>query len=156
MACILLWSSAVRVHDSQVYRKMDVTREGISLILSLNREKYSCHSKLISTLSVLLLSVLVWLGTHISYNWAQILEVCDCLKLLSIYFNLCVDATGAVCHQLGLLGADLHAVPAGSPSSCGDAAVCVLDINRQSLPTPFYSVLLSVSDSMAFQLYFIP
>ena len=25
MACILLWSSAVRVHDSQAYRKMDVT-----------------------------------------------------------------------------------------------------------------------------------
>ena len=25
MACILLWSSAVRVHDSQTYRKMDVS-----------------------------------------------------------------------------------------------------------------------------------
>ena len=34
----------------------------------------------------------------------------DCLKLLSIYFDLCVDATGVVCHQLGLLGTDLHAV----------------------------------------------
>ena len=35
MACILLSSSAVRVHDSQAYRKMDVTREHISLILEL-------------------------------------------------------------------------------------------------------------------------
>ena len=35
MACILLWSSAVRVHDSQAYRKMDVTRERISRILEL-------------------------------------------------------------------------------------------------------------------------
>ena len=35
MACILLWSSAVRVHDSQAYRKMDVTRKGISRILEL-------------------------------------------------------------------------------------------------------------------------
>ena len=35
MACILLWSSVVRVHDSQVYRKMDVTRECISRILEL-------------------------------------------------------------------------------------------------------------------------
>ena len=35
MACILLWSSAVRVHDSQAYRKMDVTRERISRILDL-------------------------------------------------------------------------------------------------------------------------
>ena len=33
MACILLWSSAVRVDDSHVYRKMDVTREHFSLIL---------------------------------------------------------------------------------------------------------------------------
>ena len=35
MACILLWSSAVRVHDSQAYRKMDETRERISCILEL-------------------------------------------------------------------------------------------------------------------------
>ena len=35
MACILLWNSAVRVHDSQAYRKMDVTRERISPILEL-------------------------------------------------------------------------------------------------------------------------
>ena len=27
MVCILLWSSAVRVHDSQAHRKMDVTRD---------------------------------------------------------------------------------------------------------------------------------
>ena len=32
------------------------------------------------------------LGTLISYNWAQVLEACDCLKLLSIHFDLCVDA----------------------------------------------------------------
>ena len=35
MACILLWSSAVRVHESQAYRKRDVTRERISRILEL-------------------------------------------------------------------------------------------------------------------------
>ena len=35
MACILLWSSAVRVHDSQAYRKMDLTGECISCILEL-------------------------------------------------------------------------------------------------------------------------
>ena len=33
----LLWSSAVRVHDSQAYRKMDVTRERISGILELTK-----------------------------------------------------------------------------------------------------------------------
>ena len=35
MACILLRSSAVRVHDSQACRKMDVTRKRISRILEL-------------------------------------------------------------------------------------------------------------------------
>ena len=35
MACTLLWSSAVKVHDSQEYRKIDVTRERISRILEL-------------------------------------------------------------------------------------------------------------------------
>ena len=35
MACILLWSSAVRVHDLQAYRKVDVTKERISRILEL-------------------------------------------------------------------------------------------------------------------------
>ena len=33
MACILFLSSAVRVHDSKAYRKMDVTRELISHLL---------------------------------------------------------------------------------------------------------------------------
>ena len=35
MASIFLWSSAVRGHDSQAHRKMDVTRERISRILEL-------------------------------------------------------------------------------------------------------------------------
>ena len=35
MACIRLWSCAVRIHDSQAYRKMDVTKERISRILEL-------------------------------------------------------------------------------------------------------------------------
>ena len=41
------------------------------------------------------------------------IEACDRLKLLSIYFDLCVDATGVVCHQLGLLSTDLNAVGCG-------------------------------------------
>ena len=36
-----------------------------------------------------------------------------------------------------------------SPSSGGDAAVHVLDGSQPSLPTPFYSVLVSVSVFMA-------
>ena len=44
MACILLWSCAVRVHDSQAYRKMDVTRERISCILELREILLSFQS----------------------------------------------------------------------------------------------------------------
>ena len=44
MTCILLWSSAVRVHDSQAYRKMDVTRERISRILERSETLLSFHT----------------------------------------------------------------------------------------------------------------
>ena len=64
MACILLWSSAVRVHDSQAYRKMDVTRQRISRILvvsavghdlalgSQHRKEQDHHHDLLSGLHV--------------------------------------------------------------------------------------------------------
>ena len=44
-------------------------------------------------------------------------------------------------------------VPAGSPSRGGDV-VYVTDINQPSLPTPFYSVLVSVSVFMALSTLF--
>ena len=36
-------------------------------------------------------------------------------------------------------------VPAGSPSRGGDVTVYVFDVNQPRLPTPFYSVLVSIS-----------
>ena len=36
-------------------------------------------------------------------------------------------------------------VPTGSPSRGGDVAVYAFDINQPSLPTPFYSILVSAS-----------
>ena len=47
MACILFWSSAVRVHDSQAYRKMDVTRERISRILELAVPSWSSEGSVV-------------------------------------------------------------------------------------------------------------
>ena len=44
MACILLLSSAVRVYDSQAYRKVDVTRERICRILELREILLSFES----------------------------------------------------------------------------------------------------------------
>ena len=48
-----------------------------------------------------------------NHNWVQVLEACESLKLLSIYFDLCVDATDVACRQLGLQGIDFHAVGCG-------------------------------------------
>ena len=53
------------------------------------------------------------LGTLISYNWAQVLEACDCLKLLFIHIDLRVDTTGVVCHQLELVSTHIHVVGCG-------------------------------------------
>ena len=74
---------------------MDVTKERISCILELRE---------------------ILLSFKIGFNLvsaAQVLEACNCLKLLSIYFDLYVDATGVVCYQLGLLGTDFHTLGCG-------------------------------------------
>ena len=46
-------------------------------------------------------------------------------------------------------------VPVGSPSRGGDVAVDVFDINQPNLPTPFYSVLVSISVFMALSPVFL-
>ena len=45
-------------------------------------------------------------------------------------------------------------VPMGSPSRTGNVAVYIFDINQLSLPTAFYSVLVSVSVFMALSTVF--
>ena len=70
-------------------------------------QRCQCYSRLCHPGEHLGLEILV------IYNWAKVFEDFDCLKLLSVYFNLCVDVTGVVCHKLGLLGTDLHAVGCG-------------------------------------------
>ena len=58
MACVLLLSSALRVYDSQAYRKMDVTRERISRILELRGAERN---------------------TLVNPNWFQHCQCCCCL-----------------------------------------------------------------------------
>ena len=48
----------------------------------------------------------------------------------------------------------LSVVLAGSPPRGGDVAVYVFDINQPSLPTPFYSVLVSISVFMTLSTVF--
>ena len=95
---------------------MDVTKERISRILELREIVLSLQTGF-NLVNAAVVSAIpgdyLRLGSLISYNWAQVFEAYDCLKLLSTNFDLCVDATGVVCHQLGLLGTDLNAVGCG-------------------------------------------
>ena len=45
-------------------------------------------------------------------------------------------------------------VPTGSPSRCRDAVVYPFDVNQSNFPTPFYSVLMSISVFMALSTVF--
>ena len=92
---------------------MDVTRERISRILELRDMLLSWFQPCQYCCCLCYPEEQISLGTIISYNLAQVLEACVCLKLLSIYYNLCVDTTGVGCRQLGLLGINLHAVGCG-------------------------------------------
>ena len=76
---------------------MDVTRERISRILEL-REVLSFQTGFILVSAAVACAILESISglKPSSVTTAQVLEACDSLKLMSIYFDLCVDATGVV------------------------------------------------------------
>ena len=115
MACILLWSSAVRVHDSQAYKKMDVTRERISCILELTGILMSFQTgfSLVNTAVCAILESISGLEPSSVMIEPRYLKLVKVSSFCPFIFYLCVDATGVACHQLGLLGIDLHAVGCG-------------------------------------------
>ena len=70
------------------------------------------------------------------------IEACDCPKLLSIYFDLCADATGVVCHQLGLLGSSSSpAKPSMSPAKGRLVIVLLPMLTVPDLPRVCYEPL---------------
>ena len=112
MACFLLLNSAVRVHDSQAYRKMDVTRDRISRILELREILLSFQTgfNLVNAAIVCaILESISGLEPSSVITEPRYLKLVP-IRLLSIYFNLCIDATSVVCLQLSLLGTNRYAV----------------------------------------------
>ena len=101
----------MRVHDSQAYWKMDVTRERISRSLELREILLSIQTGF----SLVNAAVACAIRESISgLEPSSVITEPRYLKLVTVSFTLiCVDATGVVCHQLGLLGTDLHAVGCG-------------------------------------------
>ena len=109
MACILLWSSAVRVHDSQAYRKMDVTREHISCILELREILLSFETGVSLVNAAVFCAILESIS---GLEPSSVITEPRYLKLVTVS-SFCPFTLISVCHQLGLLGADLHAVGCG-------------------------------------------
>ena len=115
MACVLLWSFAVRVHDPYAYRKMDVTRERISCILELREILLSFQTgfNLVNAAVVCAIlesiSGLEFSSVKIEPRYLKLVTVSSfCpFTLISVLMPL------VFCHQLGLLGTDLHAVGCG-------------------------------------------
>ena len=108
MACILLWSSAVRVHDSQAYRKMDVTRERISRILELREILLSIQTGFSLVNAAVICAILESIS---GLEPSSVITEPRYLKLVTVSsFCPFTLVTGVVCHQLGLLGTDLYAV----------------------------------------------
>ena len=115
MACILLWSSAVRVHDSQAYRKMDVTRERISCNLELREILLSFQTDFNLVSAAIVCAILEGISGLVP---SSVVTEPRYLKFVTVssfcpFTLISVDATGVVCHQLGLLSTDLHAVGCG-------------------------------------------
>ena len=107
MSCILLWSSAVRVHDLQAYRKMDMTRERISRILEL-RELFLSFLTGFNLVNAAVVCSILESISGLEPSSVIVSSFCP-FTLISVLMPL-----GVICHQLGLLGTDLHAVGCGS------------------------------------------
>ena len=106
----------MRVNDSHAFRKMDVTREHISHILELREILLSFQTgfnlvnaavacAVLESISGLEPSSVVIESTYLKL--VTISSFCP-FTLISVF-----DATGVVCHQLGFLGTELHAIGCG-------------------------------------------
>ncbi len=91
---------------------MDVTRERISRILELTEILLSIQTGFSLVNAAVVCAILESIS---GLEPSSLITEPRYLKLVTVssfcpfFFNLCVDAAGVVCHQLGLLGTDLHA-----------------------------------------------
>ena len=94
---------------------MNVTRERISNILKLREMLLSFQTGFNLVNAAVVSAVLESIS---GLEPKSVISEPRYLKLVTVsslcpFTLICVDATGVVCHQLGLLGTDLHAVGCG-------------------------------------------
>ena len=105
----------MRVHDSQAYRKMDVTKERISRILQVIEILLSFQTGFNLANAAVVCAIRESIS---SLESSSVINEPRYLKLVIVstfcpFTLISVDATGVVCHQLSLLSTDLHAVGCG-------------------------------------------
>ena len=107
----------MRVHDSQAYREMDVSRERISCILELREILLSIQTGFSFVNTAVVCAILESIS---GFEPSSVITEPRYLKLVTVssfclfaLISVLVDATAVVCHQLGLLGFDLHVVGCG-------------------------------------------
>ena len=94
---------------------MDVTRKRISRILELREILLSIQTGFSLVNAAVVCAILESIS---GLEPSLVLTEPRYLKLVTVsslcpFTLICVDATGVVCHQLGLLGTDLHAMGCG-------------------------------------------
>ena len=95
---------------------MDVTKERISRILELREILLSFQtgfSLVNAAVICAFLESISGLEPSSVITEPRYLKHVTVSSFCPFIFDLCVDATGVVCHQLGLLGTDLHAIGCG-------------------------------------------
>ena len=105
----------MRVHDSQAYRKMDVTRECISHILELREILPSFQTGFNPVNAAVVFVILVSIS---GLKLSPVITQPRYLKLVTVssfcpFTLISVLMPLVFCHQLGLLGTDLHAIGCG-------------------------------------------
>ena len=142
MACILLRSSVVRVHDTQAYRRTDVTRARTSYTSELREIHLSFESGFNLVNAAVACAIL---QNTSGLEPSSVITEPRYLKLVTV-LSFCPFTLVSVLmllvlfffYQLGLLSTDLHAVGCGGFVEALNQA---LSCNRQSLMSPSDSVL---------------
>ena len=112
-ACVLFSNSAVKVHDSQAYRNMEMTRERISFIFDPRDMLLSLQmgvSFVRAAVACAILERISGLEPSSETTAPRYLKLVTVPNFCPFTF-ISLDAIGTVCHQFGLLRTDLHLIP---------------------------------------------
>ena len=113
MRSFLFSSSTVKVHDSQAYRTMEMTRECISFTFEPRDMLLSLQigfSFVRAAVACAIVERISGLEPSSETTAPRYLNLVTVPSFCPFYLNLPLDAIGAVCHQFCLLSTDLYLI----------------------------------------------